>query len=279
METKGLVGQIFGRLTVLEEYRNENGYAVCRCQCDCGNQKVIHKSNLTAGRTRSCGCLEKENREKYRDIAGMRFGRLTAQRPTQQRSDGSIVWECSCDCGNQALVQGRHLVRGMTKSCGCIGSENRQKTEIAHQRFGRLVALHLDPDNHTKRKKWICQCDCGNLCSVNVPNLKNGHSRSCGCLAKEEHRIMVEGTCLEQIASPRIPSNNRSGVKGVSYHTQTGKWVATINLSRKHYFLGSYEEVEDAAQIRKVAEDQMFAPVVERHGHLLKKTGAGAIGS
>lgn len=273
MGAKRLVGQTFGRLTVLEEYRNEKGYIVCRCLCDCGNEKVVYKGNITAGRTRSCGCLEQENRSKYRDITQMRFGRLIALNPTQKRLDGSIVWKCLCDCGNTAFVQGRRLVRGQTKSCGCLGEQKREKTKIAHQRFGRLVALHIDPDNHSKRQKWICQCDCGNVCSVSVSNLKNGHTKSCGCLLKEENRIMVEGTCLEQIASERLPLNNRSGVKGVSYHSRTGKWVATINLSKKHYFLGSYENLEDAAEIRRVAEKQLFDPIIQRHAHRLKMKG------
>jgi hypothetical protein len=32
---------------------------------------------------------------------------------------------------------------------------------------------------------WLCQCDCGNLVVVNSQNLKNGHTKSCGCRKSE----------------------------------------------------------------------------------------------
>lgn len=34
------------------------------CVCDCGNHKVIRMSDLRSGKTKSCGCLEKENLTK-----------------------------------------------------------------------------------------------------------------------------------------------------------------------------------------------------------------------
>ena len=36
---------------------------------------------------------------------------------------------------------------------------------------------------------WECQCDCGNIVYVNGTSLKNGNTKSCGCLAKELTRI------------------------------------------------------------------------------------------
>lgn len=33
-----------------------------------------------------------------------------------------------------------------------------------------------------KNGKWICACDCGNIVTVNSQSLKNGNTKSCGCL-------------------------------------------------------------------------------------------------
>lgn len=57
--TKNLVGQKFGKLTVVEllEESNDFNRRLYRCKCDCGNEVVIPSSSLTTGHTNSCGCL------------------------------------------------------------------------------------------------------------------------------------------------------------------------------------------------------------------------------
>lgn len=34
-------------------------------------------------------------------------------------------------------------------------------------------------------KQWLCECDCGNQIVVTTTHLKSGHTKSCGCYAKE----------------------------------------------------------------------------------------------
>ena len=60
---------------------------------------------------------------KWKDIAGQRFGRLIALRPTEKRQSESVIWECACDCGKFCEVVSTALQRGHTKSCGCFYQE------------------------------------------------------------------------------------------------------------------------------------------------------------
>lgn len=56
----------------------------------------------------------------------MRFGRLTAEYPTEHRDHkGSIYWRCRCDCGKETEVTADSLLSGNTKSCGCLRKELR----------------------------------------------------------------------------------------------------------------------------------------------------------
>lgn len=55
-----LTRKIFGRLMALDECGNRFSYVLWRCICDCGNIVEVTTSNLTTGRTKSCGCLHKE---------------------------------------------------------------------------------------------------------------------------------------------------------------------------------------------------------------------------
>lgn len=55
-----LIGQRFGRLTVIKEHKKgTNYYWICRC--DCGNiTKPIYAPSLKRGLTKSCGCINSE---------------------------------------------------------------------------------------------------------------------------------------------------------------------------------------------------------------------------
>lgn len=61
-----LTGQTFNRLLVLEFFhiKNNRMYWLCRCSCPEKTIKIIDGSHMKAGRIKSCGCIDKENREK-----------------------------------------------------------------------------------------------------------------------------------------------------------------------------------------------------------------------
>jgi len=62
---KDLKGQKFSLLQVIEYAGKQGDYAMWRCRCDCGNEKVVRGANLTTGQVRSCGCLKKRNNLKH----------------------------------------------------------------------------------------------------------------------------------------------------------------------------------------------------------------------
>lgn len=53
--------------------------------------------------------------------------------------------------------------------------------DITGQRFGKLTAIrHVG--RYKKNTMWECKCDCGNTTITAAKRLKNGTSKSCGCL-------------------------------------------------------------------------------------------------
>lgn len=115
-----LVGRAFGELTVLEYVGNYKWM----CKCSCGNTKQIRGSDLTSGRTKSCGCLKKRliRQQKLIDLTNMVFGRLTVVGISSQEYN-DVTWKCVCECGNTVSVKGEYLRNGDTKSCGCLKSD------------------------------------------------------------------------------------------------------------------------------------------------------------
>lgn len=63
------------------------------------------------------------------------------------------------------------------------------RPSLVGEKFARLTVLELDHVEKSRRY-WRCQCDCGNTAVVQEGNLKNGITRSCGCLRKDsvEHQ-------------------------------------------------------------------------------------------
>lgn len=47
---------------------------------------------------------------KYKDLTGLRLGKLTVLEPTEERNRGAVVWKCRCDCGNVITVESRRLI-------------------------------------------------------------------------------------------------------------------------------------------------------------------------
>ena len=57
--------------------------------------------------------------------------------------------------------------------------------DISGNRYGRLTAVELaDRDRHG-RIQWKFRCDCGTVKVCNPQPIKNGKTKSCGCLARE----------------------------------------------------------------------------------------------
>jgi len=61
--------------------------------------------------------------------------------------------------------------------------------DITGQKFGRLTVLGMVQNKGNARAQ--CQCDCGKTVTPLAYNLKNGTTRSCGCLATEEKAARI----------------------------------------------------------------------------------------
>lgn len=60
---KDITGQRFGRLTPLAVHlRHRKTGALWRCRCDCGTFLIVPVGDITSGHTKSCGCLQNDQR-------------------------------------------------------------------------------------------------------------------------------------------------------------------------------------------------------------------------
>jgi hypothetical protein len=130
-----MINEKFGRLTVIEQVENIRKLRAYRCVCECGNQKVATGASLRRGDTKSCGCLQNENRKanskkaseasakkNRQNLIGETFGRLTVieRAPSKNRA---TMYQCKCECGTIKEVAHGNLKKGCILSCGCLKAE------------------------------------------------------------------------------------------------------------------------------------------------------------
>ena len=130
-----------------------------------------------------------------RDLTGQRFGMLVVIRRTEDHvssTDGrrKVQWLCQCDCGKQSSVLTESLTNRRTLSCGCMsrrmidgGEDVALKYDLTGQTFGRLtVEGFLYYNKKNGGSIWKCKCICGKEVTARGDRLRNGETKSCGCL-------------------------------------------------------------------------------------------------
>lgn len=252
-----------------------------RCKCRCGTEREVNVSLLKSGGSKSCGCVKtKKDGTPYaprsavkKVAAGQRYGRLTVLEKTDRRLGGRVVWKCRCNCGNVAYVTASRLKSGATKSCGCAGAHTN-RMDISGQRFGRLVALEPTDKHLYNSVIWKCRCDCGKTAEVAAINLRNGNTKSCGCLSSEVHRVIcedlrkkleldyIDGTQVTHLMQQPTMANT-SGKTGVSWDKSCQLWKATIIFKGHRYYLGSSKNIDYAITIREEAEKHIHGAFLD----------------
>ena len=74
------------------------------------------------------------------DLTGQTFGRWKVkQRDWAARPDERARWICRCECGEKRSVDGGNLRTGLSRSCGCLHSEQSAEAHRTHGMSGTKV--------------------------------------------------------------------------------------------------------------------------------------------
>src|SRR4249920_3918444 len=126
---------------------------------------------------------------KFIDIAGQRFGELTAVEPAGTDRHGNAIWSCRCSCGTIIEAAGFSLRRGCPKSCGC---KQHQRKNLVGMTFGNLTVIRFAGRPGGKRSLWDCKCTCGKMTVRSGITLCRGSALSCGCLKTNKQKAYYQ---------------------------------------------------------------------------------------
>ena len=89
--------------------------------------------------------------KNFVDIAGQRFGRLTALTTAGNTRHGKRIWSCICDCGHMTEVVSGDLRNGKTQSCGCFRREVCRETGRKNGPHVRTHGMSGTPEHKAYR--------------------------------------------------------------------------------------------------------------------------------
>lgn len=228
---------------------------------------------------------------KFKDLTGMRFGRLIVIKRVEDHvmpsGEKRSRWLCKCDCGNEITIIGKALTKkNGTKSCGCFAKENMSRIKkryniydlsgeygIGYTTKGEEFLFDLEDYDKIKDYCWskngkgyIISTDSKTRKTVLLhriitdcpDNLVPDHIHGKDTRydnRKENLRIV---TTQQNSVNSCLYKNNTSGVTGVTWHNRDNVWQARIKVDYRYVHLGYFDNFEDAVKARKEAEDKYF---------------------
>jgi len=136
---KDLTGKRFGRLRVLHRAPSGPRWQTrWHCECDCGNIKVMQASNMTTGKSKSCGCGAEETRRTNNAKA-----KLSEEQVREKCSEYGFdylhgfngiqknAWFRCQECEHKFFVKAERVIYGINQCPKCsIGSHGYLSKEF-----------------------------------------------------------------------------------------------------------------------------------------------------
>ena len=102
-----------GRLTPVQPEQRDGRKSLYRCEC--GVEKMINRTDVNRGITKSCGC-QQQGKGGVPPKPAASNGMLTPVLPEQRQGRKTLY---KCECGNTKWINRQSVRRGISTSCGC----------------------------------------------------------------------------------------------------------------------------------------------------------------
>lgn len=270
---RSLVGERFGKLQVLAqevaEFKGKR-QSVCHCLCDCGKEIDVPASRLqktdgtpVARQTRSCGCAKIVG-----NLIGQRFGQLTVcDRSEAKNKSGETMWLCRCDCGNEKIISGSQLKRGIVQSCGCAVVER-------NERFAKLATVGATASHTPVAENKRTQTRFG---------AQGSDERAAQGLmlvdALRDAYCVVDGANVPLITGAEPMGTNP--YRGVCWNAAKHSWMAYCQVRGKKWAKYGFDTPESAKAARDKAQNMLIEemhvePLIDGRRRVLKEAKRNA---
>lgn len=227
------------------------------------------------------------------DLTNKKFHRLTVI----ERSDdiervghkSAPTWKCRCDCGKEVIVRGSQLKSGKTKSCGCLNRDKTIERNIASRKLNKYIEyddcyigiatngdkFKIDKEDYEKIKNHTWQANkkgyiytqyksekiflhriVMNVHGDDWVNKRIDHiNHDVTDNRKSNLRIV---TSSQNTMNSKVRSESGTQIKGIHKRKDCRRYEVSIYKNGKAHYLGLYKTLDEAIEVRKNAEIEMF---------------------
>lgn len=228
--SKDLSNMVFERWTVVrkvEPHVDSKGrkFPFWLCQCKCGTVKEVSQNSLLQGKSKSCGCLQKEIatktittvRKKYNDFVIM--------------NNYVILYTFK----NEPFLVDIEDFGKIHKHCWRKNDNGYLVTTIDKSTVYLHRMIMGAPDN------------------IDVD-----HKHGSDTKFDNRRSNLRLATVSQNQMNKKKQKNNTSGYTGVKWNKKTKKWIARIQINGKQKHLGTFINIEDAINARQKGEELYF---------------------
>jgi hypothetical protein len=199
------------------------------------------------------------------NLANQKFGYLRVLELGSRSTAHRQYWLCRCRCGALTQVRSDALRPNGTRSCGCLQVEASKALGIHHkpgERFGRLRIVRQAGVAKRHGRVYLCRCDCGRTTEVRGDQLRDGTTRSCGCL-------YLDTRATVNLRHGQGRAKNPTGTY-LAYTRQRG-WCRNPRDKYAKYFIGiefRFDNFPDFyAEVGAKPSPDHFLVRIDRDGH------------
>lgn len=226
------------------------------------------------------------------DLTGKQFGRwMVVKRGEDHVTTGGkhlVAWECICSCSQHTVktITAQALIRGSSRSCGCLYKESRKTTGAKNKKYNTYdltgdygigyttkgEEFYFDLEDYDKIKSY-CWCvakneyivaqDCNNNKVLSMHKLitdcekdkvidhKNHNTRD---NRKSNLRICTQS---QNMCNVKNRGHNTSGYRGVTWNSKREAWQVYVIYEGVRKYIGQFKDKKDAIKARMKAEKEI----------------------
>lgn len=127
-------------------------------------------------------------------------------------------------------------------------------------RYGRLTILRRAENSQSGKKRWVCSCDCGvaETGPILAASLRNGKTKSCGCLTAEVSSELHTKHGLSGLPAYRVYFSAKARCENVNdpkYRDYGGRGIQFLLPSFEEFWKHMGESYRPGLTLERIDND------------------------